>query len=184
MCQCCNADPRIWLTHYINVIISHWVSNLDCLLNRFWGADQRKHQSCASLAFVWGIHQWPVDSSHKGPVTRKIFPFDDVIMHPSIYNHTEQQPDTWTLCIISDMDFGTNVICFSWQVPCRLRKYFLWIWRNKKNLSVLFQSQFDHFTIETYDCKCPLFSTALFVLLSWSLAPVHKGRGLGLPLQH
>ena len=44
------------------------------------GADQRKHQSSASLAFVGGIHQWPVNSSHKGPVTRKMFPFDDVIM--------------------------------------------------------------------------------------------------------
>ena len=44
------------------------------------GADQRKHQSSASLAFVWGIHRGPVNSPHKGPVTRKIFPFDDVIM--------------------------------------------------------------------------------------------------------
>ena len=44
------------------------------------GADQRKHQSSASLAFVWGIHRGPVDSPHKWPVTRKIFPFGDVIM--------------------------------------------------------------------------------------------------------
>ena len=44
------------------------------------GADQRKHQSSASLAFVRGIHRWPVNSPHKGPVTRKMFPFDDVIM--------------------------------------------------------------------------------------------------------
>ena len=44
------------------------------------GADQRKHQSFASLAFVRGIHKWPVNSPHKGPVTRKMFPFDDVIM--------------------------------------------------------------------------------------------------------
>ena len=43
-------------------------------------ADQRKHQSSASLAFVWGIHRGPVNSPHKGPVTRKMFPFDDVIM--------------------------------------------------------------------------------------------------------
>ena len=42
--------------------------------------DQRKHQSFASLAFVWGIHRWPVNSPHKWPVTRKMFPFDDVIM--------------------------------------------------------------------------------------------------------
>ena len=42
--------------------------------------NQRKHQSSASLAFVRGIYRWPVNSSHKGPVTRKVFPFDDVIM--------------------------------------------------------------------------------------------------------
>ena len=88
---------------------------------------QRKHQSSASLAFVRGIHRWPVNSLHKGPgpcitnviatcrknfsqwessflwklryhwlkflrrvaktlviqgpVTRKMFPFDNVIMH-------------------------------------------------------------------------------------------------------
>ena len=27
-----------------------------------------------------GISRWPVNSPHKGPVTRKMFPFDDVIM--------------------------------------------------------------------------------------------------------
>ena len=43
-------------------------------------ADQRKHQSSASLAFVRGIHRGPVNSPHKWPVTRNMFPFDDVIM--------------------------------------------------------------------------------------------------------
>ena len=43
-------------------------------------ADQRKHQSSASLTFVRGIHRGPVNSPHKWPVTRKMFPFDDVIM--------------------------------------------------------------------------------------------------------
>ena len=42
-------------------------------------ANQRKRKSSASLAFVRGIHQWPVDSPHKGPVTRKMFPFDDIM---------------------------------------------------------------------------------------------------------
>ena len=45
------------------------------------GADQRKHQCSASLAFVRVIHRWPVNSLHKGPGTRKMFPFDDVIMY-------------------------------------------------------------------------------------------------------
>ena len=49
-------------------------------------ADQRKHQSSASLAFVWGIHRGPVNSPHKWPVTRKMFPFDDVIMN-GVHSH-------------------------------------------------------------------------------------------------
>ena len=44
------------------------------------GVDKRKHQSSASLAFVRQIHQWPVNSPHKWPVTRKMLPFGDVIM--------------------------------------------------------------------------------------------------------
>ena len=44
------------------------------------GADQRKHQSSASLAFVQGIHPRSVNSLHKWPVTRKMFPLDNVIM--------------------------------------------------------------------------------------------------------
>ena len=44
------------------------------------GADQRKHQSSVSLALLRGIHWGPVNSPHKWPVTRKTFPFDDVIM--------------------------------------------------------------------------------------------------------
>ena len=50
------------------------------------GADLRKHKSSTSLAFVRGIHQWLVISLHKGPVTRKMFLFDDVIMS-----------DTWVI---------------------------------------------------------------------------------------
>ena len=45
----------------------------DRLLNRYSGADQIKHQSSASLAFVRGIHRSPVNSPHKWPVTRKSF---------------------------------------------------------------------------------------------------------------
>ena len=43
-------------------------------------ADQRKHQSSASLASVLGIHRGLVNSPHKWPVMRKMFPFDAVII--------------------------------------------------------------------------------------------------------
>ena len=51
-------------------------------------ADRRKHQSYVSLAFVRGIHLWPVNSPHKWPVTRKMFPFDDVIMKVEAWSFT------------------------------------------------------------------------------------------------
>ena len=53
----------------------------DCFLV-YLDTDQRKHQSSASLAFVRGIHRRPVNSPYKWPVTREMFPFDDVIMCP------------------------------------------------------------------------------------------------------
>ena len=44
-----------------------------------------------SLAFVRGIHQWPVDSPHKGPVTQKMFPSDGVIMSWTSYSKPQQE---------------------------------------------------------------------------------------------
>ena len=64
-------------------------------------ADQRKHQSSASVAFVWGIHRGPVNSPHKWPVTRKMFPFDDVFMILTLITSILQQ--TWTQCTIRDL---------------------------------------------------------------------------------
>ena len=70
--------------HYNAVIMGAIASQIISLtiLNStvYSGADQRKHQSSTPLAFVWGIHRWPVNSPPKWPVTRKMFPFDDVIM--------------------------------------------------------------------------------------------------------
>ena len=70
--------------HYSDVIMSSIASQITSMLIVYStlcsGTDQRKHQSSASLAFVRGIHRWPVNSPHKGPVTRKMFPFDGLIM--------------------------------------------------------------------------------------------------------
>ena len=51
--------------------------------NLYSGADQRKYKCEASLAFVRGIHGWPVNSPHKAPVTQKMFQFDYVIVQPA-----------------------------------------------------------------------------------------------------
>ena len=72
------------ITHYSDVVMGTMASQITSLVIVYSsvcsGADQRKHQSSASLALVLGIHRWPVNSPHKWPVTRKVFPFDDVIM--------------------------------------------------------------------------------------------------------
>ena len=80
----------ICVCHYDDVIMGTIASQITSLTSVYStvysGADQSKHQSSTSLAFVWGIHRGPVNSPHKWPVTRKMFPFDDVIMvciHPS-----------------------------------------------------------------------------------------------------
>ena len=52
----------------------------NCLLNCLFGRRWKANQSSASLVFVRGIRRWPVNSPHKGPVTRKMFTFADVIM--------------------------------------------------------------------------------------------------------
>ena len=69
--------------HYSDVIMSAMTSqitNISIVCSTVGSnTNQRKPQSPALLAFVWGIHRWPVNSLDKEPVTRNILPFDDVI---------------------------------------------------------------------------------------------------------
>ena len=70
--------------HCNDVIMGAIASQITSLMivfsNVYSDADQRKDQSSASLAFVRGIYRGPVNSPHKWPVTRKMLPFDDVIV--------------------------------------------------------------------------------------------------------
>ena len=70
--------------HYNDLImgmIASQITSLTIVYTTIYSdADQRKHQSSASLAFVRGINRGPVNSLHKWPVARKMLPFDDVIM--------------------------------------------------------------------------------------------------------
>ena len=85
-------DAHIWtlgpFNHYDDVVMGAIASHITSLTivytTVYWDSDQSKHQSSASLAFVWGIHRAPVNSPHKWPVTRKMFPFHDVIMSTKI----------------------------------------------------------------------------------------------------
>ena len=81
---------------FVNLLPQQHRSSNTGLTIVYSGADQRKHRSSASLAFVRGIHRWPVNSPHKWPVARNMFPFDDVIM-PMPRHYTTQwwQIDNW-----------------------------------------------------------------------------------------
>ena len=71
-------------THYCNVLMGAKASQIISLMSIhstvYSGTYQRKHESSVSLAFVRGIHRWPVNSPHEGPVTRKMIPLDDSII--------------------------------------------------------------------------------------------------------
>ena len=81
-----------------------------------WGADQRNLQSSTSKVFVRGLHQSPVNPPHRGPVTRKMFPFDDVIMELTESAINDDRPYA-LICSIADATYtstrtystGTNV---------------------------------------------------------------------------
>ena len=80
----CNVIIRCYWNHYNDVIMSTMTSQITShtivFSTVYLGGDQRNHQSSASLAIVREIHRSPVISMLIWPVTRKMFPFDDVIM--------------------------------------------------------------------------------------------------------
>ena len=51
-----------------------------CLLNRLFGPDHKKTSKLCVTGLCAGKSPGLVNSPHKGPVTRKMFLFDDVIM--------------------------------------------------------------------------------------------------------
>ena len=77
----------VW-KHYNEFIVSVMASQITIITivcsMVYSNSGQRKRQSFASLVFVKEIHRWPVNSPHKGPITRKVSPFDDVIIAYSL----------------------------------------------------------------------------------------------------
>ena len=93
------AHFRQWAFHYNDVIMSTIASQITSLMivysDIYSGADQRKHQSSTSLAFVQGIHQGPVNSLHKWPVTWKNVSISwrrHVYLHPVIHQYQWHKP--------------------------------------------------------------------------------------------
>ena len=102
------SQKRFRAYHYDAVIMDAIASQITSLAIVFSTVylvtHQRKHQSSASLAFVRGIHRRPVNSPHKWPVTRKMFPFDDVIMYA---------PINWVIIVSSNGLLPTRCIAIT-----------------------------------------------------------------------
>ena len=70
----CITRPQ-WFNHFNDVIMSAMASqitsNTVVFSTIYSGRYQRKRQGSAPLTFVRGIHRWPANSPHNGPVTQK-----------------------------------------------------------------------------------------------------------------
>ena len=79
ICPVSDSTPQLdSMLHYSDVIMVKMASQITTSLMIVYytiypGADQRKHESSASLAFVRGIHQWPVNSRTKSQLRGKCF---------------------------------------------------------------------------------------------------------------
>ena len=120
------------LAHYSNVIISAMASQITSV--SIVCSDMDQHQSSASLVFVRGIHWWLMNSPHKGPVTQKMFPFDDVIMtrvsvatvlstHPSIFIYL------MVISMLLLVHFLSIFLCYLYDRYTCIYHIFIWnIW--------------------------------------------------------
>ena len=68
----------------MGAMASHITSLTIVFTTGYSGADQKKTSKLRVIGICVGIHRWPVNSPHKWPVTRKMLPFDDVIMNHQI----------------------------------------------------------------------------------------------------
>ena len=112
------------------------------------GVDQSKHQSSALLAFVRGIHRRPVNSPHKGPVTRKMFPFDDVIM---LWNRMLFGP----VCIF----WSVLLLTSPPQMSMLPRSVIIFLYNNLLNMNIYF-----HYALSNYNEAVFNTSVSFYIL--------------------
>ena len=83
---------NFFIEHYNDVMMGAIPSQINSLTivysNVYSGADKKKHQRSASLAICEGNSPGTGEIPHKGPVMRKMFPFDDVIMKYALLRTT------------------------------------------------------------------------------------------------
>ena len=162
------------LEHYRDVIMGAIVSQITSLTifysTIYSGADQRKKSKLRVTGLCAGNSPVAVNSPHKGPVTRKMFPFDDVVMTILIlhdYDTLQRDKSHYSRCHRSDV--GRSKLCghqpdaLAAELTNRSRLYaliviFIIIWTNnwKKTLMICRPSYYPSlliwspFGIKTY----------------------------------
>ena len=128
------------------------ITSVSIVCTTVWsGADKRKHQSSASLAFVRGIHRWSMNSPHKGPVTWTMFPFDDDIMYyilaSSLYGKAFITVYRGTQMLATCLSLNHNFVCSAAKYT--LHRYW-------------YMSMCVYMCANVYVCECRLY-TCIFV---------------------
>ena len=110
-----NNQHELAQKHYNDVIMGTIASQIISLTIVFWtvylDTDQRTRQSSASLAFVRGIHR-----RHKWPLTRKMCPFDDVVMKSDTVKPISQIRRDMCLLLIQFISSFAQALTL--YVPC------------------------------------------------------------------
>ena len=109
LCSLCQKEiywGNCWLFNILlsNTVTSQWARwrlnhrRPDCLLSRLFRRGSKKTSKLRVIVLC------EVDSPHKGPVTRKMFPFDDVIIQSHLKNKVQLyamfQSALWHGCVI------------------------------------------------------------------------------------
>ena len=113
---------KVVVPHYsdaIMVTMASQITSLTIVCSFVYSGDnQRKHQGSASLAFVWGIHRWPVNSKHKGPglgVTKPIS--SDPLISP-IFQHCQNTGYLLNIIFIFDRCCRTSAAVTPVKYEC------------------------------------------------------------------
>ena len=102
------------------------------------GADERKHQSSASLAYMRGIHRWSVNSPHKGPITRNLI----INLMTSSCNHSSYVPCPLTsYYYLFDIHSGNTIVTKSYLYTCHSNSLFKHI-KEKTEMADILQATF------------------------------------------
>ena len=91
----------MWRHNGCDVVSNHQPDY--CLLKRLFWRRSKKTPKLRATGFCAGIHRWPVNSPHKWPVTRTMFPFDNVIMNNKAFiQYWVSPPCGWITASICD----------------------------------------------------------------------------------